>query len=240
MVLFNSIICSLTTKEIVMFTGGRNAPHFSCLGVFLMFETKFLITVFACILFCVGLNMEAKAVRPPLKPLSSEELHEMIADSEVIAVGTVASVTVSKTLQAPLETVVTHVTVTPERILKGNKAMEAIEIEESYQQFSRDEEESVPGGDHGKGKGVMARVAGPAPPVGRYREGTKILVLLKSIEGSKRYRPLGSGSHDAYLGVFQITSAGVKSDRYGFDEIVSGHARSETGFINFIISIIGG
>jgi len=186
------------------------------------------------------LNMEAEAVRPPPKPLNSKAFHDMLVDAEVIALGTVARVTVSTILQPPLETVVTHINVTAERILKGNKAMEAIEIEESYQQFSGNEEESVPGGDHGKGKGVTARVAGPAPPVGRYRDGTKILVLLKSIEGSKRYRPLGSGKHDAYLGVFQITSAGVKSDRYGFDEIVSGHARSETGFINFIISIIGG
>jgi len=179
-------------------------------------------------------------VRPPLKPLSSEKFHEMVADAEVIAIGTVTLVTFSKTLQPPLETVVTHITVTPERILKGNKAMEAIEIEESYQQFSSNEEESVPGGDHAKGKGVTARVAGPAPPGGRYRDGTKILVLLKSTEGSKRYRPLGSGSHDAYLGVFQITSVGVKSDRYGFDEILSGHAISEANFLNFIISIIGG
>lgn len=178
-------------------------------------------------------------MRPPLKPLSSEKFHEMIADAEVIAIGTVTLVTFSKTLQPPLETVVTHVTITLERILKGNKAMESIKVEESFQQFSMDDVESVPGGGHAKGKGVTARVAGPTPPVGRYQDGTRLLVFLKSVEGSEQYRPLGSGNHDAYLGVFQITSEGVKSDRYGFDEIVSRYAKSETGFINFIISIIG-
>lgn len=201
-----------------------------------MFDNKFLINVVTYILFLVGLNMETEAVRPPLKTLNSEKIQEMIADAEVIAMGTVISVTFTKTLQIPLKTVVTHVTVTPERILKGNKAMEAIEIEESYQQFSMNDAESVPGSGHATGKGVAAHVAGPAPPVGRYRDGTRILVFLKSIEESRQYRPLGSGSHDAYLGVFQITSEGVKSDRYRLDETVSGHAKSETGFINFIIS----
>lgn len=223
-----------------MHTGRRYAPYFSCAGRFSMFDNKFLISVFTCILFCVGLNMEAQAVRPPLKPLSSEKFHEMLTDAEVIAIGTVTRVTFSKALQPPLETVVTHVAVTPERILKGNKAMEAIEIEESYQQFFVDDAESVPEDGHATRKGVAARIAGPTPPVGRYQDGTRILVFLKSIEGSKQYCPLGSGSHDAYLGLFQITSEGVKSDRYRLDEIISGHAKSEAGFINFIISIIGG
>ena len=223
-----------------MATGGCNASCFSCPGYFRMFDNKFLISVFTCMIFCVGLNMEVEAVRPPLKPLNSEILRGMIADAELIAIGTVTRVTLKKSLQRSLETVMIHVTMKPEKILKGNKAMEAIEIEESYRQFSVDDTENVPVGDPATGKSVTAHIAGPTPPVGKYRDGARVLLFLKSIEESKQYRPLGSGSHDAYLGVFQISSEGVKSDRYRFDEIVSGHANSETGFLNFIISIIGG
>jgi hypothetical protein len=202
------------------------------------FMNRFLIRVFTCILFCVN-YVEVEAVRPPLEPLNSKKLHVMITDAEVIAIGTVTNVTFSRTLQPPLETVVTHIILTPERVLKGNQALDTIEIEETYKQFSMDDVENVPEGTHVSGKGVTAQIAGPAPPVGRYRDGTRILVFLKAITGSKQYRPLGSGSHDAYLGVFQITSEGVKSDRYRFDEIVSGHAKSEADFVNFIISITG-
>jgi hypothetical protein len=75
--------------------------------------------------------------------------------------------------------------------------------------------------------------------VGTYRNGDRILLFLKSLDGLNQYRPLGSGNHDAYLGVFQITPEGVKSDRYLFDEVVTGHARSEADFLKFINSIKG-
>jgi len=202
-------------------------------------NSKLLVSLFT-FLFCVGAYMEAEAVRPPLKPLNSKNFHEMIADAEVVAIGTVASVTMSKTLEPPLETVTIHVNMKPDKILKGSKTVEAIEIEESYRRFSAVDTEIVPEGGHATGKGVTAHIAGPAPPVGRYPDDSRVLVFLKSIEGSKQFRPLGSGSHDAYLGVFQITSDGVKSDRYRFDEVLSGHARSEAGFMDLIISIIGG
>ena len=61
-------------------------------------------------------------------------------------------------------------------------------------------------------------IAGPAPPAGRYRDDSRVLVLLKSIEG-EAISPFGSERHDAHLGVFQITSYGVKSGRYRFDEV---------------------
>ncbi len=103
-----------------------------------MSHNKTLVTVLTCIIFCVALIIEAEAVRPPLKPLNIEALREMIAGSEVIAVGTVAKVTISKTLEAPLEIVVTRVNVKPEKILKGDKTLQAIEIEEIYKQFSEE------------------------------------------------------------------------------------------------------
>jgi len=193
-------------------------------------DNKLLIAVLIAVIFSVGFNMEAEAVRPPLKPLNIAALREMIAGSEVIAVGTVANVTISKTLEPPLVIVVTRVNVKPEKILKGDKTTQTIEIEETYKQFSMD----------GTREGVTVKRAGPAPPVGIYHDGSRVLVLLQSILSSRKHRPLGSGNHDAYLGVFQVTMEGVKSDRYRFGEDISKHAVSETRFIDFIISLMRG
>jgi len=198
-----------------------------------------LITVLFLALFFMSFYMEAEAVRPPLKPLNSEQFHKMIADADVIATGTIVSMRLSKTLQPPLETVNIHVTMVPERILKGDRLTESITIRESYRQFSADDIEDVPDSRYAMEKPVTARISGPAPPVGRYRDGDRILVFLKSIGGLNQYSPLGSGNHDAYLGVFWITSDGVKPDRYQFDDVVTGHAKSEVSFLNFITLIKG-
>ena len=176
---------------------------------------------------------ETEAIRPPLKPLNSEEFRQMIYDADVIATGIVTRVNQSKNLGARLETVIIHVMLAPERILKGDKLMKNIAIEETYQQYP-----TV--GIHGSAGNVMAaRIAGPSPQVGRYIDGERVLVFLKSVNGLDQYCPLGSGNHDAYFGVFQISSAGVKSDRYLFNEVMSGYSKSETDFLDFIISILG-
>jgi hypothetical protein len=190
-------------------------------------------------LSCMCLYREAEAVRPPLKPLNSEQFQKMIADAEVIATGTVTRVTLSKILQPPLETVMIHVSLTSDRILKGNRSMKTIAIEESYQQFSSNDAMERSSNRQSTDKTVTGRIAGPAPPVGRYREGDRVLVFLKSKDGLNQYSPLGSGNYDAYLGVFQISPEGVKSDRYLFDEVVAGYARSEADFIKFINSFKG-
>jgi hypothetical protein len=200
---------------------------------------KFIRIIFVLFftLSCLCFHKEAEAVRPPLKPLNSEQFQKMIADVDVIATGTVTHLTLSKTLQPPLETVMVHVILTLEKILKGNSSMKTIAIEESYQQFSSDDVQETSDGRQSTGNNVIGQIAGPAPPVGRYREGDRVLVFLKSIDGLNQYRPLGSGNHDAYLGVFQITPEGVKSDRFLFDEIVTGYAGSEADFLKFITSI---
>jgi hypothetical protein len=186
-------------------------------------------------LILISLNTEADAVRPPLKPLNREQLQKMIADADVIATGTIIHAKLSKTMQPPLETVMIHVTMAPEKILKGDGLMESIAIEESYQQFSKDED--VPDSHHAPEHIVTSHTAGPSPPVGMYQDRDRILVFLKSIDGLNQYRPLGSGDYDAYLGVFQITQNGVKSDRYQFDDSLAGYAKSEADFLNFIISL---
>ena len=189
-----------------------------------------LALLFASILICIP-TMEALAVRPPLKPMNKAQPHLVAVEARVIAVGTVRRVSQSKTPGGRLETVTIEATIQPEKILKGEKTG-AIKIEESYTQYAPR--------DAGRDTGITAHVAGPAPSVGRYTEGSRVLVFLKGIEGSTRYRPLGSGDHDAYLGVFQITAEGVRSDRYRFDEFLSGYAHSETDFLNLTLSLLGG
>jgi hypothetical protein len=191
-----------------------------------------------CMLFCMGLITEAKDVRPLPKPLNSEELHHMIADAEVVLIGTVTCATLSKTWQGPLETVTIDVTLRPDKILKGNKAGETVEINESYQQISTGAHESTSRRSSSRTESDTGRTVGSAPQVGRYRDGSRVLALLKPIPESAQYRPLGSGSPDAYLGLFQITPEGVKSDKYRFDEVLSVHAGSEASFTDFVISII--
>jgi hypothetical protein len=199
-----------------------------------------IIFVFLLAISFLSLQKEAEAVRPPLNPLNRDQFRKMIAGADVIATGTVSLVTQSKTQQTPLETVTIHVTLTAERILKGNRSMKTLAIEESYRQFSSEADaQHTSGGRQAADKAVTSRVAGPAPPVGRYREGDRVVVFLKTMEGLNQYRPLGSGDHDAYLGVFQITPEGVKSDRYLFDEIVAGHAGSEDAFLKYITSVQG-
>jgi hypothetical protein len=181
----------------------------------------------------ICLNTEADAVRPPLKPLNSEQLQKMITDADVIATGKVIRVDLSKSIHSQLETVIMIVTMIPEKILKGKVLTESITIVESYQQFPKDEDvpDSNPTAEHI----ITSHTAGPSPPVGMYQDGDRILVFLKSIDGANQYRPLGSGDYDAYLGVFQITPNGVKFNRYKFDDSLAGYAKSETDFLSFII-----
>ena len=173
-------------------------------------------------------------MKPSLKPLSSAELHRMMADADLVASGAITCATLSKTWQGPLETVLVEATLRPDRIIKGNAAADAIEIKESYQQISM---KGASGDSRSAAKGPRSGSADSVPPVGRYLDGVRVLAFLKSSEGSKQYRPLGSGSQDAYLGLFQITPEGVKSDRYRFDEAVAGHASTEAAFIDFVVSV---
>ena len=177
-------------------------------------------------------------MRSQLKPLGTKELGRMVADSEVVAAGTVTCATLSKTWQGPLETVIIDAVFRPDRVLKGDNIAGTLRIMESYQEISIGDPQGTSGARPGKGR--KARGPSTDPPVGRYEEGSRLIVFLNRVEGSDQYHPFGSGSHKSYLGLFRIAPEGVTSDRHGFDETVSGHAGSEAGFISFIVSIIDG
>ena len=198
----------------------------------------FLIWLIGLIFFLfAGLSTEAEAVRPPLKPLNKANLERMAADADLIAAGTVTAVTRTKTSEPPLETVTIHAVLKARKILKGSEETAIIDIEESFRQYATGIAES-PGSD--TGRAIAAHTMGPSPPVGRYKEGAGVIVFLKKIEGRSMWKPLGSGDYDAYLGVFQVGPGGVAPTGYMFDEALSGIAVSEAGFIDFIISTMGG
>lgn len=189
---------------------------------------RFVLKIFPLLLiFC--LCSEVSAVRPPLKPLGMQSLEKMVAASDLIAVGTVSSETRSKTVEKPRETITIRVVVSVDEVIKGERSIKTITIEESFRQFSS--------GDELSEKGLSASTAGPAPPVGVYRQGERIFMFLKSINNSGLFRPLGSGNYDAYLGLLRITSTGISSDRYMFDDVVSAYARSEDDFVSLITRI---
>lgn len=167
-------------------------------------------------------------MRPPLKPLDMKNLQSLAAAAEVIAVGTVSSVSRSKTSQPPRETILIRAVMSADKILKGDKSIKTITIEESYQQFSSKDSRE---------KNITVSTAGPSPAVGVYRQGDRMLVFLKSIEGRGTFRPLGSGDHDAYLGLLQLTSGGAKSNSYMLDETVAKYAENEDSFLSLIAGL---
>lgn len=171
-------------------------------------------------------------MRPPLKPLNKLQFQKMIADADIIAIGTVIHVVQSKNAQPTLETITVQATLHVEKILKGDRKIINIVIEESCQQFIRDN----PDNDDQAEKAITAHIAGPGLPIGQYHNGDRIVVLLQPVAQSTHYCPLGSGKHDAYLGVFLITPEGIRPYRYRFDETVAGYARSEAELIDFIQS----
>ena len=201
-------------------------------------KTALIISKLFIAFILMNIYTEALAVRPPLRPLNVEEFRKMISESDVIAVGTINRVSSSKKLEPPIEIVTIRAAMTPEKILKGDASVANISIEETYRHYSTDHTGNDGSNDQSTAASITARIAGPAPAVGTYREGARLLVLLKSLAGKNLYQPLGSGNHDAYLGVFHISSEGVKSDKYKFDEILSIYGKTELEFVRFITSLI--
>ena len=184
---------------------------------------------FVPLLLVLCLCSEASAVRPPLKPLDMDNLNKMVAEADVIAVGTVSSETRSKTVHKPRETIAIQAVISVDRIIKGDTSIKTITIDESYQQFSSN--------DALADKGITASTTGPPPPVGIYRKGERIFAFLKSISNSGLFRPVGSGNYDAYIGLFEITSHGITSDRYTLDDAIATYSGNEDGFVSLISRI---
>ena len=88
---------------------------------------------------------------------------------------------------------------------------------------------------------IVRSTAGPATYHGKYKEGSRIVVLLEKIEGTGSYRPLGSGTYNKHLCEFLIENDGIKSieiNYFRFAEDVGKYIGSEKQFIGFIKKLI--
>ncbi|MCX6553463.1 MAG: hypothetical protein NTZ12_00385, partial [Candidatus Aminicenantes bacterium] len=81
-------------------------------------------------------------------------------------------------------------------------------------------------------------IAGPSTYHGKYVQDARTLVLLEKIEGTDKYRPLGSGTYDKHLCEFLIEDDGIKTFYFQFAEDVGKYAGSEKQFIGFINKLI--
>ena len=66
-----------------------------------------------------------------------------------------------------------------------------------------------------------------------------MLVLLAKIEGTDKYKPLGSGTYDKYLCEFLIENDGVKAFYFKFADDVRKYVGSEEQFIGLIRRLRG-
>jgi hypothetical protein len=85
---------------------------------------------------------------------------------------------------------------------------------------------------------IVSSIAGPSTYHGKYLQDARILVLLEKINGTDKYRPLGSGTYDKHLCEFLIEDDGIKTFYFQFAEDVGKYAGSENQFIDFIEKLI--
>jgi hypothetical protein len=197
-----------------------------------------MIILIVCTLFFLT-SSEGFAMQPPPPPLNIQQLGELLSSAEVVAVGTVTQVKSAEKVVG-LETRRTvEAVLLVERLLKGQAAGKSIVIEESYPVLNPSLPGAVSKDENKPGKAVIGIKAGPTCYHGEYSQGARVVVLLERVTGSDKYRPLGSGSYNRYLGEFLLETGGVKSLYYQFAEDVQAVAGSEDQFVDLIGGLIG-
>lgn len=175
-------------------------------------------------------------MQPPPPPLNLAQLKMLIAEADMIAVGKIKAVKETEEAEKAEKTV--EATLSIEKLLKGKVAGKTIVINETYKTYkpqllgpgSRDEGESQ--------KMIVSSIAGPSTYHGKYIQGARILVLLEKIEGTDKYRPLGSGTYDKHLCEFLIEDDGIKTLYFQFADDVGKYIAGEKQFIGFIKKLI--
>lgn len=172
-------------------------------------------------------------MQPPPPPLNTAQLKRLIAKADLIIVGKIQEV---KETEGTVEASV-HI----EKLLKGKAAGKTIAIKETYKPASFQKPAPESKDEGGQGKAIVASVAGPGTYHGKYKEGSRIVVLLEKIEATDQYRPLGSGTYNKHLCEFLIENDGIKSietNYFRFAEDVEKYIETEKCFIGFIKKLI--
>ena len=170
------------------------------------------------------------AMQPPPPPLNIAQLKMLIAQADLIVVGKVTEV---KETEGTIEA-----TLSIEKLLKGKVAGKTIGIKETYKAFNSQPTAPVSKAEGESPKMIVRTIAGPSTYHGKYKQGARILVLLEKIEGSDKYKPLGSGTYNKHLGEFLIEDDGIKTFYFKFAEDVGKYAGCEKQFISIIKELI--
>lgn len=163
------------------------------------------------------------AMQPPPPPLNAAQLKILLSDADVVVVGKISAVReTDNSIEVALKV---------EKRLKGRLASKTIQIKEMYKRVQAPNRDS-------KNNEIVGMVAGPSSYHGSYKKGSRIVVLLKKIEGSKSYMPLGSGTYDKHLCEFIIEKHKIRTLNFKFADDVEQHAGQEKDFIGFIKKIM--
>jgi hypothetical protein len=175
-------------------------------------------------------NRGGYAMQPPPPPLNIEQFKALIAQADLIIVGKINEV---KETEGTTEAAV-HV----ERLLKGKVAEKTIEIKETYKS-ANSPKPSLGSKDEGESnKTIVRSIAGPSTYRGKYNKGSRVIIFMERIEGTHKYRPLGSGTYDKYLCEFLIENDGIKTYYFQLAEDVGKYAVSEKAFVSFIKKLV--
>jgi len=169
---------------------------------------------------------EIYAMQPPPPPLDITKLKTLMAEADIVVVGTVNEVKETKGL---IEAIVGV-----EKLLKGMAAEKIIRIRETYKD-NAPEKFSVKSKNNGEPDKIITRaIAGPSTYRGKYKNDSRVILLLQKIEGTEEYKPLGSGTYNKHLCEFLVEDDGLHTLYFQFAEDLKKYAVSEKQFINLI------
>lgn len=178
-------------------------------------------------------------MQPPPPPLNSSQLQELIAEADIIVVGKIDRVEKTEASIKTGKEITIKVILQVEKLLKGRVSGKYVQIKESYPSFnsvttnlSSKENEEVQ-------RAIISTRAGPCLYHGKYKEGARIIVLLKKIERANEYQLLGSGTYDQHLCEFLIENGGIKTLYFKFADDLEKYAQSEDKFTDLIKKLSG-
>ncbi len=182
-----------------------------------------------CLLFFSFANV-GYAMQPPPPPLDIAKFKTLIAEADIIVVATIDDVNETKSI---IET-----TVQIEKLLKGEVARRTIKIREIYKDPASEKFSAKSKGNGGSDKVITRTIAGPSPYRGKYKNGSRVIILMEKIEGTDEYKPLGSGTYNKHLCEFLIENDGIHTLYFQLAEDVKRYAVSENQFVGLINKLV--
>jgi len=178
------------------------------------------------------------AMQPPPRPLNIVKLRVLISEADVIAVGKIGTVKESESVDGVQKKKSIEVVLSIEKLLKGEVPGTTVVIKETCPIFQSPISAPKPI-DEGEPKRTIIRLtSGPSCYHGRYKQGSRIVVLLEKTDGKDDYKPLGSGTYDKHLCEFPIENDGIKTFYFRFAADLVQYVASEEKFIGLIKSLI--